>query len=148
VKFQRFIRHQPKKKTPAVVRAATRAVAKELAQVALFPELAKYRTVDERLAASEDDVAAYFKKLRSFQATKWREARLELAKLPEISRKGVLRYWQSDSWMPRDSVTLLGLLREVKKGKSAWRILRINRQLKLIGEARLPRSVYRATLSP
>lgn len=132
--------------TPRRIANARRAVKREQESVALFPELARYQTVEDRIADIDSDEVKTVLKMRTHYAASWREARRKLAALPAISRAGVMRYWQDEQiHLPRDAAYLLGIIREVEMGKrSIWRDLRIRRQLQLMWQGKLPRSVAQA----
>jgi hypothetical protein len=89
----------------------------------MFPELARFRTVEEREAILACELARYYRDLRAFRASQWRKARRELAALPAITAAGVRRLWQA-AWYPGDPAYLLGVIREARAGKSAWTKLR------------------------
>ncbi len=115
--------HRPSRVPPQLRPAAQRAVDRELAKVPLFPELARFRTVEEREEIQAREHATYARQLRTFRATKWHEARAELAALPAVTAAGVRTLWQA-AWYPGDPVYLLGVIRNAKAGHSAWTTLR------------------------
>lgn len=127
MRFDRFpfrpTGHRPSRLPPQLRAAAQRAVDRELAKVPLFPELARFRTVEEREQNLAREHAAYARQLRSFRAAKWREARAELATLPAVTAAGVRTLWQA-AWYPGDPCYLMGVIRKAKAGHSAWTTLR------------------------
>jgi hypothetical protein len=117
-------------------------VKKDKESVSLFPELAKWKSPEERIAEKDRQAVAYFQRIRDDRAAKWREARRLVRSLPPITRQGVMAYWQSDVWLPREAYYLMGLLHKItKRHESPWAWLRQRRQLYLIGRGRLPKEV-------
>ena len=125
---------------------ARRAVAKDLESVALFPELAKYKSAEEKMDLQDQMVYGFAESFRAHAAAGWREARKNLKELPPISRAGLLRYWNDPNvWLPRDPAYLLEAIRSVKLGReSYWRRMRIKKQYQLIRDGRLPKSVFQS----
>ena len=125
---------------------ARRSVAKEKESMALFPELARYQSAEEKIAKQDDMVAGFAESFRADAARKWREARKALNTLEPITRAGLLRWWQSETnHMPREPYRLADCIHGIKqRGESYWRRLRINLQFRLIREGKLDRSVIQA----
>lgn len=104
--------------------AAGRAVRRELDAVPLFPELARYRSIEERVAQMEAGREDFHRAMRAHRAAAWRRARAELARLPRTTRAGVLRYW-ARGHLPPDPGYLLSLLHDLRARHWApWRALR------------------------
>lgn len=123
------------------IRAAESAVQREKDAVPLFPELVRHNTADARLNALESGQAEWNQEWRDQTAAGWRFARQQLNALPTLTRKGTLRYWQECGY-PGSPVYLLGLIRDVSAGKCPWKKLRVLRQLRLLSQSRLPKTVY------
>lgn len=125
--------------------AAERFVQREIDSVPLFPEMARFQTAEDRLSHIETVNRKWHQDWRNHRAKEWREARAKLATLSSSERLGLLRYWNSAKVMlPRDPSYLASLVRQVKKGQSAWKKLRILKQFKLVAEGRLPKSVFQS----
>jgi hypothetical protein len=87
MRFKRYPRHEAYNISRQRRAAAERAVAKEKEKCGLFPEMAKYQTADERLAANELSSREALQRMRDFNARGWRRARRELTELrpPKVS---------------------------------------------------------------
>lgn len=148
MKFQKspWTKNAERPRSPQRLAAARRKVAKDQASVALFPHLAKHATPEAALAAADADCAALSHRHRAFTAGSWRKARRLLRELPDLQRRGILRWWQDPSvWLPRDPSYLLDAIRGVRvKHASYWRTARILRQFQLLSAGRLPRTVLQS----
>lgn len=105
--------------TPKRIAAAKRSVKRELDQVPLFPELARFSTVEERQAFIQAGEDAWAEDMRAHHAKAIREARAKMRQLSHHEQMGLRLYWER-SLMPRDPVYLLGRIRDIEQGKSAW----------------------------
>lgn len=103
--------------------AARRAVSKELSQVEMFPELARFSTVEERQRIIDEQRASFAGRMRSDRAANWHRARKCLLGMDPISARGVRKLWSVGGYSG-DPVYLLDLIRRVKLGQSAWTTLR------------------------
>lgn len=130
--------------TPRRLAAAKRFARFEQDKVALFPELVDLvEKPDVRLEAFRQGEIASHAEYRAARAAEWRALRRAIAALPQHTRRGLLRYW--DHWCiggaPGDPGYLAGFIRQAQAGYSFWSKLRELRQLKLMGEGRLPRDL-------
>lgn len=133
MKFKRYaITKEKREWTPAKLSAAKRAVKREQSKTPLFPDMSKYKDVSERVADVDRNHDRFVITFRTHQAQTWRKARALYYQLPAISRAGLKLYWES--WGgPLDPNYMLGMLRRIKKGQSAWTWLREYRQIQLAG---------------
>ena len=142
-----WTKNEIRPRSPQRIAAARRAVQRDKDAVPLFPEMVKHHTADERLRAMEVGAVEWHCEMRASRAATWREARRRLYALPPLTHAGVLRYWSSDSWIPRDPSYLADLIHGVThRHECCWRMLRIRRQMKLVREGRLPRTVLQAII--
>lgn len=102
-----------RERTPRRMVAARKAVQREKDSVALFPELAKYKTPEERLTLVEDDHQRWTKQMRDHAAKNWREARRRLRWMAPEDRRAVIAWWNND-FHPLDPVYLLDHIRHYK----------------------------------
>jgi hypothetical protein len=141
MRFNRYpLRHTVRIWTPRMLAAAGRAVRRELDSVALFPELARYQTIEDRKAEVEQWSASFSARMRAYNANAWRRARRELRALPPTTRAGLVRYWNA-AGCPGDPTYLLDLLhRQRTTRQSPWAWLRFNHQLQLVSAGKLSRA--------
>lgn len=126
--------------TPRRLAAARRAVKREQGSVPLFPELAKYKTVDDRVKELDQNHLAFALKFRARHAEQWREARRRMKQLNPGTRHALALCWNQGG-QPKDPVYLLDLIHDYDvTGYSPWSWLRFHRQLKLTGAGRLART--------
>jgi hypothetical protein len=126
--------------TPRRIAAARRRLAREREAVALLPDLAaQVATLEEDLAGSKIGGVQADAAVRARWACDWRRARRLLAAVPEPTRRGLLRYW--NTWGgPSTSEYLLTFIHQAMVGgRSFWTDLRIRRQMYLIGQGRYPK---------
>lgn len=123
---------------------ARKAVKREQEKFALFPELARWSSAEQKMDEQDKIAHDFISRMRQFHADKWREARRDLRSLKPIVADGIKAWWQSDCQFPRDPVALLDAIHQAKKGNSYWRRLRIRKQFSLIRDGRLPRSVIQS----
>lgn len=97
--------------TPCRVAAANRAVARERDQISLFPDLAQYQTVQDRLDEQDQDRKEFRARMRAWRLESWRRARKKYFSLPIEDRKVVWHIWQSGLY-PGTPEYLLELLRD------------------------------------
>lgn len=125
--------------------AASRAITKERDSIPLFPELLKHQTAEERLDALESGMRQWHKEWRANRARNWREARRRLKELPRITQLGVLRAWNGEGNITRDPEYLLDMVWGIQhRGENPWTRLRILRQIRLLGQRRLPQNAANA----
>lgn len=110
MRFTRYPARGRRPVTPQRRKAAEKAVEKDKESVALFPELARHQSADERLAEMAQETAAYFKQIRDHHAQVWRRCRRHLRSMPEPVRQAILSIWNA-SWMPGSSTYLASLIR-------------------------------------
>lgn len=139
MRFQRSVYEKEEPElvlSPQRVRAAERAVQRDHDAVALFPELRKETTVEDRLQRIERGRQEASTENRQRRAREWRNARRRLATLPPLVRAGVLRYWNTTS-VPGDPVFLASFVTQAQRGTSFWAKLAELRRLRLVGEKKL-----------
>jgi hypothetical protein len=132
-----------------MIAAAKRRLDRERAAVALLPDLvAKVATLEEDLAGTRGNGPRVDASWRDEWAAKWRQARRLLAAMPEHSRHGLLRYW--NTWGgPRSPEYILTFIHQaVVGGCSFWTMLRAHRQVYLIGQGRFPKDRIPHVLGP
>ena len=130
--------------SPQRLAMAKRAVKKELDSVALFPDLARWTSPEEKISPHDQMVAGWAVHYRAVAAVQWKRARHELQNLPRITAAGIKAHWQSDAFFPGDPVYLLTAIDQAKKGKSYWRLMRIKKQFELIRDGKLPKTVIQS----
>jgi hypothetical protein len=91
--------------TPRRIQRAELAVQREAQAMALFPELRRFHSVDERVALVDDREFRIIKRLRDGRAKAWRDARRTLRRLAPEDRDAVLRKWNTRC-MPGDPTHL------------------------------------------
>jgi hypothetical protein len=126
--------------TPRKLAAAERRLARKRDEVALLPDLvAKVPTLEQEIAFTEKAGPQAARNWRDRWAQTWRRARRDLEKLPPITRKGVLRYWNNwvDNDAPGSPEYFATFVDQAAKGVSFWERLRELRQFKLIGQGKL-----------
>lgn len=131
--------------TPRRLAAAKRFARRAQEKVALLPDLvAEVEQPEARLEAYRQGEIASHAEYRANRAREWRAHRRAIAALPEHTRRGLMRYW--DNWCtngnPGDPGFLAGFIRQAQTGVSFWAKLRELRQLKLMGEGRLPKDLF------
>lgn len=146
IRWQRYpLPHPSREKREWTARrlaAARRRVQIEKDKVALFPEMARYQTVEERVKDIDAGEAALREDMRKHHADLWRRARRLLRSLPRISQVGILLYW-NEAGYPPDPLYFLQTIKDAQH-VSAWRKLRGLRMLHKIGNITDP--ARRATL--
>lgn len=83
------------------IAAAKRAVQREADAMALFPELRRVHTVEERQEQMDDRAMRFIAHMRACRAEAWREVRRILRELPDEARAHVLAKWET-RYMPGD----------------------------------------------
>lgn len=82
MRFTRMtFRPTPIERTPRRIKAAEKAVKKELDKYPLFPELARFSNVDMRLEQLDDISRRYWQNIRNQEAYTWRKFRRRLRTL-------------------------------------------------------------------
>jgi len=123
----RFDRYQiakvPREVTPRRMAAARRAVARELAEIPLFPELARDSSAEERMERLQTESLEFRRRMRQDRAEAWRRARAAMRALPGVSAAGVAAYWARFR-CPGSPEYLADIITQVRRGESAWRMLR------------------------
>ena len=140
LRWSRYVLGNPKREkrvwTPNRISHARRAVARELETVPLFPELAKFKTVEERMALIDDNELGFRENMRAHRAGEWRKVRREMRQLNPLTKLGLLKLWSTSS-CPDDPVYLLAMIRD-SHVCSPWRQLRTRKMLCLIGQSKDP----------
>lgn len=133
MRFDRYPSKDPRPVTPPRMAAARRAVKREAESVALFPELRRFTTPEERLAQVDEDSAGRHRYMRAFMAAAWRQARREIKTLRPLQAEGILRWW-AKGVCPGDPTYLLGSIRDARERSVCyWRKLAESRRLYLFG---------------
>lgn len=96
---------------------ARKAVDKDKASWALFPEFVKHKTPEERIQAIDTGKVQWEQDFRSRKAANWRQARARLNAFPEPLRSQLLSYWNSRTMLPGDPGYLAGLLHSAEVGR-------------------------------
>lgn len=77
------------------MRNAARAIQREIDQIPLFPELVRFKSVEERLDHLDDVQIAYWQGIRDHEAATWRKVRRRLYSLNDYEMARFLAYWNS-----------------------------------------------------
>lgn len=140
IRWKRYEMPHPEREkrawSPQRLAAAARAVQREKDAVPLFPGMARYQTVAERVADRDEDEAAFRARMRQHRADLWRRTRRTLRSLPKITQAGILIYWREAGYPP-DPLYLLQIIVEDRR-RSAWRRLRELRMFRKIGQIKDP----------
>jgi hypothetical protein len=99
----KFRRQHPRSLRPITGRrlsAARRALQREKASVALFPELQPTETPEERIARLDAEAQAHVQRMRDRTAATWRRARRSFRTLTPAQRDYVLAQWNATHWHP------------------------------------------------
>ncbi|MGV3661343.1 MAG: hypothetical protein ACO1TE_14235 [Prosthecobacter sp.] len=99
--------------TPRREAAAKRWLAKEADKMALFPELRRETTVEQRRKGAEDREDTMTTAMRAHHAQMWREARAALRRMEPPARAAFLAYWNAGQF-PAEGAMLLSFLRMKK----------------------------------
>lgn len=94
MQFERHFRFEPRERTPGRVAAAKRAIKKETERCGLFPELMRFRTVDERFAQMDERSRAAIASWRAYDAKIWKKGRSLYRALDTKRRDEVMRVWR------------------------------------------------------
>ena len=101
MRFTRItFRPTPIERTPRRIKAAEKAVKKELDKYPLFPELARFSNVDMRLEQLDDTSRRYWQNIRNQEAYTWRKFRRRLRTLDLQEQERFLNYWNSHNMIP------------------------------------------------
>lgn len=147
MRFTRYPRFQEKGVTPQRLAAARRRVARDKEECALFPELVKHNTPEERIAEQEEDRVQWRRKMRAHWADSWRQARRELRAMPASKQQSIIRYWNLGH-LPGSPSYLLSIIHASKRGRCFWHALAEHRRLQLIGQGKLPNPLDRLITKP
>jgi len=74
MRFHRFESRLSREWTRARLAAARHLVQREQDSMALFPELAKYQTLEDRIKAVDTDETAFIRQRHDHHAASWRKA--------------------------------------------------------------------------
>ena len=113
----------------------------------MFPEMMEFKTAEERLSAVLHHRVSWWQGMRDKQAASWRRARRSLRDLPELTRRGLIIYWQTCSF-PGSPEYLLSMIHDAKKGVSFWHTLADRRRMQLIGAGKLEAPWKRRAQAP
>ena len=142
IRFRRVgLRPAAAERSVGRIRAAEKAVAREAADLPLFPELRRWTSADDRMSDMERQSAAFILRIRDGHAVTWRSVRHTLRRIPRTQRIGILLYWRQCS-CPAESYYLADILHGMLVGHrpGAWQRLRELRLLYLVGTGRLDRA--------
>jgi len=104
MRFKRFPFHpSPMVRTARKIKNAARAVRRELDSVALFPELARYSSVEERLNQIDATSIRYWQRMRDADAETWRKFRRRFASLRQEDQERFLEYWNAHVMFPGEA---------------------------------------------
>lgn len=131
MRFTPYILKDRRAWTARRIAAARRAAQRERDAVPLFPELARYRTTEERMAVVNKEEDAWLASCRDFRAAQWRKARRLLAGMPETRRRGFLALWNRGIY-PAEPCYLLDVIHGLRH-ESPWTKLRELHQLPAAG---------------
>ena len=117
---------------------AKRAVQREVDRTPLFPELARYDSVEDRVKQVDASEAAFHVRYRAHTAKSWRSVRLQLRQMHPLTAAGFLRAWNHpDIYGPREPSYFLDSIHQWKMGRhNPWRMLANRRRLQLHGQGR------------
>jgi len=116
MRFKRFeITKESNPWTDRRLAAASRAVDREREAMPLFPELRRFKNVDERVEQMDEREAMFILRLRAGRAKMWREVREKLRDLDAETRGAVLGHWEA-GWLPGDPTHLFALISGVERG--------------------------------
>ena len=104
VRFSRFSFHpSPIIRTERRIKNAWRAVQRELDDIPLFPQLARYSSASERLDQIDSANMVYWQRIRDNDAKTWRKFRRRLASLLPADAERFIEYWNSHTAIPGDA---------------------------------------------
>lgn len=137
MRFDRYPKCDRGTASPQRVAAAKRAVERDRENCGLFPEMMVHKTVEERLEAVLDGRVTWWRQMRNVVAADWRRARKLVRELPETSRRGLLRYWQTGAF-PCQPCYLLTMVHMWRQGRCWWHELAHRRRMQLVGAGKMP----------
>ena len=94
------IRPTPIERTSRRIKAAEKAVKRELEKYPLFPELARFNNAEMRLNQLDDLSKSYWQNIRDEEARTWRKFRRRLRSLDSSEQERFLDYWNSHGMIP------------------------------------------------
>lgn len=89
---------------------AEKAVRRELDSTPLFPELARFKTAEERLDQQDRNQVDQWTTIRRSEAAGWWRLRRRLLQLTPADRDRFLDYWNNATMLPAESANALGAL--------------------------------------
>lgn len=125
------------KKTTQRIAAAKRALKKEREKAGLFQdELMRYKTIDERFFIQEQRRKDFVKRMRSFEARMWIEARKLFRSLkhhPKVQKK-IIESW--NKFPVKDPIYLIDIIHEelCKAGLATFRMKTFKPKIENIDE--------------
>jgi hypothetical protein len=118
MKFDRYdVKGAARSRSPQRIHAAKRAVSKEAEDMALFPEMRRYSTPEERLDQVDGNSADFTARMRQFLARTWRDGRARLRALPPERRAIVMEHWNSNWGPKREASYFADLVHQVESGR-------------------------------
>lgn len=114
--------------------AARRSIRKDQERNALFPELVRFKSPEERIAAMDEMMSHTVARWKAYELDRRNAVAQQLMAMPKQKRWAVLTHARI---YPKEASYLLEYLREVNRGRSPFRDLRMTRLLRLISAKRI-----------
>ena len=148
MRFTRFPKCDRGTASPQRLAAARRAVERDRYRCGLFPEMMKFRDAEQRVAAILNHRVTWWQEMRDIHAAGWRRARKAVRKLPEITKRGLMIYWQTCTY-PGSPEYLNSMVHDViAKHVSWWHRLADRRRLQLVGAGKMEAPWKRTSSNP
>ena len=100
---RRVPRAEMPKRSARRIANAQKAVRRELDAVPLFPELARFRTAEERLDQQDQIQVDQWTTIRRSEAAGWHRLHHRLRQLPSADRDRFLDYWNNATMLPAEA---------------------------------------------
>ena len=137
MRFDRYPKCDRGTASPQRMAAARRAVERDRERCGLFPDMMKFKSAEQRVTAVLDDRVTWWRGMRDAQAKTWRRARREVRSMPELSRRGLMLYWQTCPG-PGTPSYLLDMVTQWRRGlKCYWHELAAARRIALVGAGKM-----------
>jgi len=102
--MRRIPRAEMPKRSTRRIKSAQKAVQREKDSVALFPELARFRSVEERLDAQDKSEFTRLIARRRAEAEAWLKVRRRLRQLPSDKQARFVEHWNKRTMVPAEGV--------------------------------------------
>ena len=102
--MRRIPRAEMPKRTMRRIKNAQKAVQREKESVALFPELARFKSVEERLDAQDKMAFDALIGRRKAEAEAWLKVRRRLRELPPDKQERFVEHWNTRTMVPAEGV--------------------------------------------